>query len=127
MKTHPKSAQLNPAQSRSANHLGKGRGNDSRVAYGPRLSNQLMNTEELLAVLKREAPRFFDKCSVVGKWVWIQFPAPQPKRVTALLSRLGFHWSPRRMAWQHPCGKFSDAISDVDPRQTYGSYSPARR
>lgn len=130
MKTHPKSAQSNPAQSRSANHLGKaqqGRGTDSRVAYAQRLSNQLMSTEELLAVLKRETPRFFELCSVVGEWVWIQFPAPQPKRVTELLSRLGFHWSRRRAARQHPCGKFSDAISNVDPRHTYGCYAPVAK
>lgn len=87
----------------------------------------MMKTEELLAVLKRETPKLFERCTVIGAWVWIQFPSAQPKRVTELLSRLGFHWSRRRMAWQHPCGDFSDAISNVDPRDTYGSYFPAKR
>jgi len=85
-----------------------------------------MSTEQLLAVLKREAPRFFQLSMVVGTWVWVAFGERQPKRVTALLSQLGFHWSKRRMAWQHPCGHFVDGPSNVDPRETYGCSYPSQ-
>lgn len=84
-----------------------------------------MNVEQLLEVLKREAPRFWELSAVVGQWVWVQFSEPQPKRVTSLLAQLGFWWSKRRGCWMHPCGLFSDAVSNGDPRETYGCYYPA--
>lgn len=85
-----------------------------------------MATGQLLAVLKREAPRFFESSMVVGNWVWVAFEQRQPRRVTALLSQLGFHWAKRRQAWQHPCGHFVNGPSRVDPRETYGVRYPSQ-
>ena len=84
-----------------------------------------MNTEALLALLRREAPKFFELAEVVGKWVWIQFAEKQPPTVTAVLSELGFHWNHKRQSWQHPCGLFRDQRAPFDPRQKYGSYFAA--
>ena len=118
-----------PASTRSANHLGdrrERRGEFSGIDFGLRLRNQSLETERVLEMLRREAPRFFQLSAVVGRWVWVQFPEPQPRRVTALLSEFGFHWSRRRQCWQHPCGVFSDSISSSDPRETYGCYYPSQ-
>ena len=85
----------------------------------------LLNTENLLALLRRETPKFFELAEVVGKWVWIQFDQKQPVTVTAVLSELGFHWNNKRQSWQHPCGLFRDRSVSFDPRQKYGSYFAA--
>jgi hypothetical protein len=127
MKTHHnQSSNLNPAGFRSAMHLGnRGRGQLPRIDFRLRHQNRALATEKLLELLKREAPRFWELSAVVGKWVWVAFDGRQPKQVTMLLAQFGFHWSRRRQCWQHPCGKFSDAISPRDPREKYGSYYAA--
>lgn len=82
------------------------------------------NTERVIALLRKEAPKFFEIAEVVGKWVWIQFDDKQPVEVTSVLSQLGFHWNNRRQAWQHPCGTVTKG-SEFDPRAKYGSHFPA--
>ncbi len=84
----------------------------------------MLETDQVLSLLRREAPRFFELAEVVGKWVWIQFDDRQPSDVTSLLSELGFHWNNRRQSWQHPCGRFTKGAND-DPRSRYGSRFPA--
>ena len=96
-----------------------------RIDLAKRRANRSMNTENLLAMLCREWPKFFELAEVVGKWVWVQFTEKQPATVTAALAQLGFHWSNARQAWQHPCGVFCDGVSPIDPRKKYGSYFPA--
>jgi hypothetical protein len=81
--------------------------------------------EALMALLRREAPKFFELAEVVGKWVWIQFSDKQPPTVTGVLSELGFHWNRKRQSWQHPCRLFPDQRAPFDPRQKYGSYFAA--
>ena len=100
---------------------------DSRAKnnWAKRNANRVLNTEALLALLRREAPKFFELAEVVGKWVWIQFADKQPPTVTAVLSELGFHWNHKRQSWQHPCGVFRDQSAPVDPRKIYGSYFAA--
>jgi len=53
----------------------------------------------LLALLRRETPRFFE-LAIVGKWAWIQFAEKQPNEVTRVLAELGFHWNRARQTWQ---------------------------
>ena len=84
-----------------------------------------MGTERLLALLRVEAPRFFDCAEVVGRWVWVQFDCKQPVEVTRVLAELGFHWNKARQAWQLPCGAFRDEAATYDPRRRYGSYFAA--
>jgi hypothetical protein len=96
-----------------------------KTSFKRRYTNRALNTESLLALLRSEAPRFFDVAEVVGKWVWIQFADKQPSRVTRSLSELGFHWNNSRQSWQHPCGTRTDDRATYDPRKRYGSYFAA--
>ena len=89
-----------------------------------RQANRGLATDQLLALLRTEAPSFYELAEVVGKWVWIQFTEKQPPQVTSVLAQLGFHWNNKRQAWQHPCGKLT-AGSPGDPREKYGTRCPA--
>ena len=97
----------------------------NRIDLEKRRANRSLNTENLLALLRHEAPKFFELAEVVGNWVWIQFTDKQPSNVTRVLAELGFHWSRTRQAWQHPCGAFCEGVSRHDPREKYGSYFAA--
>ena len=97
----------------------------AKIDFNRRNANRVLNTERLLALLRRETPNFFELAEVVGKWVWIQFDGKQPVTVTAVLSELGFHWNNKRQSWQHPCGMFRDQSVRFDPRRKYGSYFAA--
>jgi hypothetical protein len=102
-------------------------GTDKRaeISIPRRQVNRALNTDGLLALLRRETPKFFELAEVVGKWVWIQFDGKQPVAITAVLSELGFHWNNKRQSWQHPCGMFRDQSVTFDPRRKYGSYFAA--
>jgi hypothetical protein len=67
-----------------------------KIDFTLRYANRALNTENLLALLRRETPNFFELAEVVGKWVWIQFEGKQPSEVTMILSQLGFHWNNTR-------------------------------
>ena len=97
----------------------------AKIDFTRRNANRSLNTEKLLALLRRETPKFFELAEVVGKWVWIQFDGKQPVTVTAVLSELGFHWNNKRQSWQHPCGLFRDQSVRFDPRRKHGSYFAA--
>ena len=92
------------------------------INYALRHTNRALETDKLLALLRSEAPRFFEVAEVVGKWVWIQFSDKQPSDVTKVLAELGFHWNNTRQTWQHPCGTITDERATYDPRKRYGSY-----
>lgn len=79
-----------------------------------------LNTDELLSLLRNEAPRFYELAEIVGQWVWITFPEKQPAEVTRALSQFGFHWNNLRQSWQHPCGTLPER-QEFDPRKRYGS------
>jgi hypothetical protein len=96
-----------------------------RLDFELRRNNRALPTEKVLEVLQGEAPTFWEKAEVIGKWVWIQFTEKQPREVTAVLSQLGFHWNNKRQAWQHPCGHFMKQPASYDPRERYGSAFPA--
>ena len=99
--------------------------NRPQINFARRLANRSLNTEKLLALLRREVPSVFALAEVVGKWVWIQFADKQPGEVTRVLAELGFHWNRARQAWQHPCGLYRDVAATFDPRRKYGSYFAA--
>ena len=90
-----------------------------------RHANRKLPTERLIALLRAEAPRFFEVAEVVGKWVWVQFSEKQPREVTAVLAQLGFHWNNKRQVWQHPCGTYREESSLYDPRKKYRAYFAA--
>lgn len=97
----------------------------AKIDYKRRFANRSLDTGKLLALLKAEAPKFFELAEVVGKWVWIQFADKQPSEITRVLAELGFHWNNNRQTWQHPCGTIDDERADYDPRKRYGSYFAA--
>lgn len=92
-----------------------------------RRANRKLQTEKLIALLRAEAPRFFEVAEIVGKWVWVQFNEKQPREVTAVLAQLGFHWNNKRQVWQHPCGTYREESSLYDPRKKYRAYFAADR
>jgi hypothetical protein len=96
-----------------------------RISLKRRFANRALATDKLLALLRSEAPRFFEVAEVVGKWVWIQFDGKQPSDVTRVLAELGFHWNNTRQTWQHPCGTIPVERATYDPRRRYGSYFAA--
>jgi hypothetical protein len=100
-------------------------GNRPKINLALRRTNRALETEKLLALLRSEAPNFFELAEVVGKWVWIQFTEKQPPTVTRVLVELGFHWNNTRQTWQHPCGTIADDRATYDPRKRYGSYFAA--
>jgi hypothetical protein len=101
-------------------------GTANQINFKRRFANRSLKTENLLTLLRSEAPKFFELAEVVGKWVWIQFDGKQPAYVTRALSEFGFHWNNKRQTWQHPCGIFEPyAPHPKDPRRKYGSYFAA--
>ena len=75
-----------------------------RIDFARRQANRELTTDQLLSLLRTEAPRFYELAEVVGKWVWIQFAEKHLREVTASLAQFGFHWNNTRQTWQHPCG-----------------------
>ena len=95
-----------------------------RISFKARRQNRALPTEKVLHLLRTEAPRFWEICEVVGKWVWITFTDKQPREVTMTLSELGFTWNSVRQCWQHHGGTIAPS-TPLDPRIKYGSYFPA--
>jgi hypothetical protein len=96
-----------------------------RIDFALRRANRTLDTENLLALLRSDAPSFFALAEVVGKWVWIQFTEKQPSEITRALAELGFHWNNTRQTWQHPCGTALFEAATYDPRRRYGSHFAA--
>ena len=94
------------------------------INFARRRANRELTTERVLALLQKEAPKFFDLAQVVGKWVWVQFTDKQPREVTAKLAEFGFHWNNKRQVWQHPCGALTEG-TESDPRDKYPTYFPS--
>ena len=116
-KTHKDSELQNRTAQRSEDKL-------HRIDFRQRFYNRGLSTAKVLDMLYHEAPRFWELCQVVGKWVWVEFGQKQPCYVTAELAQLGFHWNRRRQVWQHPCGLYRSGIRQ-DPREKYPTFYPA--
>ena len=56
---------------------------------------------------------------VVGKWVWIKYPAKPKPSTLELLKEIGFRWSPRRRQWAHNCGHPSQPAENYAPWDRY--------
>jgi len=123
MKTNTTKTQKSGAQSRSEQSSTETK---PQIDFARRAANRTLDTEKLLALMRTEAPRFFELAEIVGKWVWIRFDEKQPAEVTRVLAELGFHWNNRRQTWQHPCGSLRQATPQ-DPRAKYGSHFAADR
>jgi hypothetical protein len=122
MKTTAKKNQKTGLLSRSEQ---SGTDNRHEIDLDLRRANQALETEKLLALLRKDAPHFYEISEVVGKWVWVQFSDKQPPTITSVLAELGFHWNNSRQAWQHPCGTIRRERATFDPRRRYRSYFAA--
>lgn len=76
-------------------------------------------TLQEVARLRAELPEAIPYARIVGRWVWVEYPEKPDGQTRAALKRLGYHWSRRRGAWQHPCG-WRSRRSSRDPRAHYG-------
>src|ERR1039457_5193935 len=86
-------------------------------------ANRELQAERVLDLLKAQLPRQYELAEIVGKWIWLEFPAASHRAAANTLWRLGFHWNQRRCVWQHPCGACAPyAAHPNDPRTKYGSY-----
>jgi hypothetical protein len=90
-----------------------------------RRKNRCLPTQDVLHMLRTQAPDLFNIAQIVGNWIWIQFTDKQPRQITAQLAQLGFHWNGKRQAWQHPCGAFRKDASTTDPREKFSTYYAA--
>jgi hypothetical protein len=89
-------------------------------------ANRELPTQKVLDLLKKELPLQYELAEIVGKWIWLDFPAASHRAAANTLYRLGFHWNQRRCVWQHPCGACAPyAAHPKDPRTKYGSYFAA--
>jgi hypothetical protein len=94
------------------------------INFARRRANRELSTDSVIALLRQQAPSFFNLAQIVGKWVWIQFTEKQPREITAALAELGFHWNNKRQVWQHPCGHLTEG-TESDPRAKYPTYFPS--
>jgi hypothetical protein len=127
---HKKKTMKTTAQKKEKNGLlsrSEQSGFESRpqIDFARRRANRALETEKLLALLRSDAPRFYEIAEVVGKWVWVQFSDKQPPTITRVLAELGFHWNNARQVWQHPCGTIRRERATFNPRKRYRSYFAA--
>jgi hypothetical protein len=66
--------------------------------------NRELSTQTVLDCVRAQLPQQFELAEIVGKWIWLDFPAASHRAAANTLWRLGFHWNQRRCLWQHPCG-----------------------
>lgn len=81
------------------------------------MANRRKSQEEILAELPEAVKPYAFK---VGSWVWLEMPDKPDADTLTEIKALGFKWNPKRMAWQHPCGRFCKK-APYDPRGKYGS------
>uniref|UniRef100_A0A6H2A2W7 Uncharacterized protein n=1 Tax=viral metagenome TaxID=1070528 RepID=A0A6H2A2W7_9ZZZZ len=74
--------------------------------------------EEIKAALPEVCKPFAKR---VGAWIWIEKPLgfDFSAKDQGKLRKLGFHFNPKRNAWQNPCG-IETKKSYHDPRKKYG-------
>ena len=78
---------------------------------------------QVLAMVRQHVGRQWWSTEVVGSWVWVyQSPGLRQAERSALFE-LGFHWNPRRQAWQHPCG----VLTPPAATGPLGRHLPAQR
>jgi hypothetical protein len=80
---------------------------------------RLWGADRVIEELKRVTQGAYSRAGLIGRWVWVHFSEPPAAEIRSALSQLGFHWSPRRQCWQHPCGYFRTGRGG-DPAGKYG-------
>ena len=57
---------------------------------------------------------------LVGRWVWVQFPAKPAPEIIGKMKARGFRWVKARGRWAHDCG-YKCKRGKGDPRDKYGA------
>jgi hypothetical protein len=95
-------------------------------AFAKHCANRELPTQKVLDFLRAQLPQQYELAEIVGRWIWLDFPAASQRMAANTLFHLGFHWNQRRCVWQHPCGACAPfAAHPGDPRTKYGSYFAA--
>ena len=76
-------------------------------AFAAHRANRELSTQTVLDLLKAQLPTQYELVEIVGRWIWLDFPAHTHRAAANVLWRFGFHWNQRRCVWQHPCGAFA--------------------
>jgi hypothetical protein len=93
-------------------------------AFAAHTTNRELSLQKVLDLLKAQLPTQYELAEIVGRWIWLDFPARSHTAAANALWRLGFHWNQRRCLWQHPCGACAPYfVHSGDPRGKYGSRS----
>jgi hypothetical protein len=79
--------------------------------------NRQLSTQEVISRLPENVKPY---ASIVGAWVWLDFPRKPKPETLDKIKPLGFTWNKKRKVWQHPCGEFRSFNPKDDPRQKYG-------
>ena len=79
-----------------------------------------LSRERLLLFIQQRIPRQWAAVECVGQWVWVHVSRSLLELERAQLFELGFHYSPRRRAWQHPCG-----VPSSPSREPFCRFRPA--
>ena len=84
------------------------------------LRHRSLSREQVLLFLQLRIPRQWPAVECVGQWVWLHVSRSLLELERAQLFELGFHYSPRRAARQHPCG-----VSSSPSREPFRRFRPA--
>ena len=89
--------------------------------FSPALHQQHRSLElsQVLVLVRQHVPRQWWNAEVVGSWVWVHQSRTLSDAERSALFELGFHWNPRRQAWQHPCGVLRPVAAGVGPLPRY--------
>ena len=64
-----------------------------------------LSQNQILEFIRQRVPRQWQFVEVVGQWVWVHVSDSLLELERVLLFELGFHYSSRRRAFQHPCAQ----------------------
>ena len=66
-------------------------------AFAAHRANRELSTQNVLDLLKAQLPTQYELAEIVGRWVWLEFPARSHRAAANTLWRLGFHRNHRRL------------------------------
>ena len=84
------------------------------------LRHRSLSQQQVLAFIQQRIPRQWAAVEVIGEWVWVHVSRSLLELERSQLCELGFHFSPRRRAWQHPCG-----VPSSPSREPFARFRPA--
>src|SRR6202451_4496844 len=62
-------------------------------AFAAHAANRVLSLQKVLDLLKAQLPTQYELAEIVGRWIWLDFPARSHRAAANTLWRLGFHWN----------------------------------